>query len=144
MHVKRPAAYIFIKCWSDPITQICQLNFPEPKLGFHILFFLVFSSFFFSLMLKSEVVHQRNAVFFYTYCTYCGLNRFSVVLHKRIVKLFSNVLFRVNTLWGKRNGLWNCQWHCLISKTSACCRVFKAEPDKIHSTSYCSNILWRA
>lgn len=81
------------------------IKLSRAKVGFSHLVFSFFSFFFFSLMLKSEVVHQRNAVFFYTYCTYCGLNRFSVVLHKRIVKLFSNVLFRVNTLWEKRNGL---------------------------------------
>lgn len=42
------------------------IKLSRAKVGFS---HLVFSSFFFSLMLKSEVVHQRNAVFFYTYCT---------------------------------------------------------------------------
>lgn len=74
------------------------IKLSRAKVGFSHLVF----SFFFLVSCSNQKLFTKETLFSFTHTAHGGLNRFSVVLHKRIVKLFSNVLFRVNTLWGKK------------------------------------------
>lgn len=75
------------------------IKLSRAKVGFS---HLVFSFFFFLVSCSNQKLFTKETLFSFTHTAHGGLNRFSVVLHKRIVKLFSNVLFRVNTLWEKK------------------------------------------